>query len=290
MERRTLVLLIVAAVAISAVGAWLTLAGLPLPRRAAADEVTAVQRDLAPFHAIAIRGAADVVLVQGSAPSIRVEASGDAPVTAHVDNERLVIAATGTRRGWRRFFHSAPRERSQVTVTFVAIDRLETSGSGRLRASTIRVPRLAIDVSGSARIDFEHLDVDELAVSAAGSIKANLAGRATHQRIDIAGASDYQAANLVGETAAVNVSGAGNVTVNAAKTLDVDISGVGQVSYVGNPQLTKSVTGLGHVRQIEGRGEVRTQAPQPAPSPLTDPPRILVAAGRLNGAVSPAPA
>ena len=88
-------------------------------------------------------------------------------------------------------------------------------------------------------------------MAASGAVKAEVAGRATEQRIAISGAGDYRAAGLASENARVAVSGAGKVLVNAAKTLKIAISGAGSVEYLGDPKVTQDISGVGRVRRRE---------------------------------------
>lgn len=278
MERRTLVLLILAAVIVSGAAAWLTLAGMPFGRRHATAPPQTVEQAVAPFQAIRIRGATEVTLVQGSAPSVRIETNGHVGASARVVDGTLVVTSGDERRTWQRFFNRAPRVRPRVTITFVDLARLEVSGSVRARAAAIKAPHLAIEVSGAGTLDFAQVDVDELDVEGSGSVKARFAGRATRQKIDISGAGAYAAADLASETARVSVSGAGDVVVNAAKSLTVDISGAGQVSYVGDPEIRKSISGFGQVRRYGGKREIHVDDRRDAPPrPMRTPHPMLIA-------------
>jgi hypothetical protein len=271
MERRTLVILLVAAVVVSAAAAWFTLAGLPFGRGARDDgRPQTVERALPAFQAIRIRGIADVTQVQGATPAIRMEGAGDLPAAARVEGGTLVISTSEGRRDWHRWLlDRTPRTRPRVTVTFTDLSRIEISGNVDAHAASLRMPKLAIEMSGAGSLDLRGVDVDELHVEGSGAVKANLAGRATRQHVEISGAGEYTAADLASERAQVDVSGAGNVVVDASKSLDVSISGAGQVSYLGDPALTKSISGLGRVRQVEGKREIRAderRAPAPRPS------------------------
>lgn len=258
MERRTLVILILLAVVVSAVLAWFTLAGAHFWRpHAAASRVEHEVRAVDPFHNIDLNGSADVTLVQGAAPAVTIESTAGAPVSTHVHDGTLTIDTHETRRGWRRFFNRGARVTPQVTVTFTELSGIESSGAVKLRSTGIRTPALHVDVAGAGSLALDNVQVDELFVEGAGTVKASINGRATHQRIEISGAGDYQAADLASDTARVDVSGAGKVVVRVAKTLRVDISGAGAVTYIGNPAVEKTITGMGSVRQQEDKGEVR---------------------------------
>ncbi len=56
---------------------------------------------------------------------------------------------------------------------------------------------------------------------------------------------EYQAAKLQSDNATVDVSGAGNIVVNARKKLKASISGAGVVEYLGDPVVKESISGVG---------------------------------------------
>jgi len=273
MERRTVVLLVLAAVVVSALAAWFTMARVNFvgaARDRDGGRSVTVERALTPFSTIRIRGSADVTLVQGTAPKVVIESASGAPVIARVEHGRLLIDSAERGHGWLSLFKRTPRTPPQLTITFTDLARLEFAGSVKAAAAAIRTPRLAIEVTGSGTLDLAHLDVDELDVEGSGRVKAVVAGRATHQRIAISGAGDYQAGSLASETASVDVSGAGSVLVNATRTLRVDISGAGAVDYLGDPAVTKSISGMGKVRRVGGERQIRFDMPR---APLLPPDR-----------------
>ncbi len=257
MPRRILVLLVLAAVVLAAMATWFSLSRVNFAMPAAPgttreSAVSTVDRALEPFHAIAVHGSADITLVQGSTPAIRVESGDDARVVARVRDGELSIGSHDARRGGLRgLVERAPRSTPRITITFTELDALSFDGSARVQSASIRTPKLSIDVSGSATLDFDRIEVDRLAIDGSGRVRANIAGRAREQRIRISGAGDLQAPNLVSDTASVQVSGAGTVLINATRALAVDISGAGNVDYIGSPTLSKSVSGLGRVRQVD---------------------------------------
>jgi hypothetical protein len=267
MERRILVVMIVIAVVIAAMLAWLTLSNFNRwDRHQGRTQTLATEtRSVEAFHKLVVNGAAEVTLVQGGAPSVRIDADAGARVTSNVAGGVLTLDTHDVRHGMARFFHRPARNRVHVTVTFATLDALEFSGAVKVHSSGLATPSLHVDVSGAGSLAFDHLATDDLTIDGAGTVKATMSGRATRQRVDISGAGNYQAAELASETARVEVSGAGNVVVNASKSLTVEISGAGAVAYVGDPDVKKSISGMGRVRQITDKREVRAQQlPRPS--------------------------
>ena len=77
--------------------------------------------------------------------------------------------------------------------------------------------------------------------------RTDQSGRAQEQDVSISGSGEYNGEALTSRSARVNVSGSGDVVVNASDALDAQVSGSGNVRYVGNPSVTEKVSGSGSV-------------------------------------------
>jgi hypothetical protein len=246
--------LILLIVLVTAVGlAWVTVAQVPWARRVLRDgPPVSTTHEVPAFSRIDVTGAADVRLVQGTRPSVVVDAPENAQQWIVVGNrgDTLTLRSSGASRGWNNWFGGTASAPVKITVTFTTLEMIDVSGKLTLNAEHIQVPRLAFDIAGSGAVTIKDLVTDELRIDGSGSMLADIAGRATTQRVSISGAGDYNAPHLLSENATVEVSGAGKVVVNASRKLDIDLSGFGLVNYVGNPELHKSVSGMGRVNQV----------------------------------------
>jgi hypothetical protein len=257
MKRLVLPLVVLLAIAAAVAAAWFVLnrsfgGGGSLR----GGEMTSEQRTLPPFTGIAIDGLAEVTLVQGSAEEIRfdIPAKQLGRVRVNVRDGTLHIENGSTGNFWTLLLGGSMRP-LRATITFRDLDRVEVAGSVKLRVDGWKTEKLALSVSGEGTMRITGLDTKELAIAASGAVKAEIAGRATDQRIAISGAGDYRAAGLVSDNARVAVSGAGKVFVNAAKTLKVSISGAGSVDYLGDPKVTQEISGMGRVKRRESARE-----------------------------------
>jgi len=243
MKRSTLLLLILVATAVALAATWAM-----LNRGGTGNAVTS--EDLPAFSRVTVDGAATLVLVQGPAEHIAVEASPrSARVRAHVDNDGTLVITSGDHQRWWRSLVSGPARTPTVTLTFRTLQSLRGNGAVKIVAERLTVPRLGIVLNGAGAVRIAAIEAEELTVSGSGAIKAEIAGRVGTQKIAMAGAGVYRAADLHSDNASVSVSGAGKAVINASKTLDVDISGAGSVEYLGNPKLTEQVSGAGKIRR-----------------------------------------
>src|SRR5205814_9413360 len=108
---------------------------------------------------------------------------------------------------------------------------------------------LRIGASGGSAIRIDDIEAQSLRVSGSGALKATLAGHVVDQRVEISGAGEVHADQLVSQNAIVDVSGAGSIVVNVAKTLRATISGAGSVEYYGDPEVKHSISGVGRVKK-----------------------------------------
>ena len=256
MNRLALPLVILLAIAIAVAAAWYVLdRGFRNGDIGTGGEVTSEQRSLPPFTRLEIGGMADITLVQGDTESIRYEAAGKGEkVTVGVQNGTLSIGSRSTRGFWGFLFGGGTRS-VKATITFRKLEAVDVSGAVKLRADGWKADQLAFSVSGEGTLHIDGLDVKELKIAASGTVKAELAGRATEQRIAISGAGNYRAPELTSDSARVAVSGAGKVLVNVAKTLKIAIAGAGTVEYIGDPKVTQEISGVGRVRRREAARE-----------------------------------
>jgi len=225
----------------------------------AAADLTADVPSVGPFRHIEVSGVGELVLVQGDEERVAIEASPKARARIRLKNNdgTLEIQIVDARSGWDLFGERPPSPR--LTVYFRTLESIEVAGEVNVRARRIDVPDFRIEAAGATEFKVDALKVKHLHVEGAGAFKADVAGEATEQRIELTGAGDYRAAQLRSQTATVTIGGASRVVVNAEKTLSVEVTGAGIVEYIGNPNVTQEVSGAGRVRRREvvGIGEVQ---------------------------------
>jgi hypothetical protein len=218
---------------------------------AAAEEVQQETRPAAGFRRIEISGQVNATLVQGDAEGVTIEApaSSLARVRTEVHGETLQVEVTEGHSIWRWFSGRSAGRTPHVTIRLRELDRLEAAGAVTLNADSLRSNNLFLDLAGACTLKFGDLQASTLHLDGSGAIKIDIGGKVARQKIDLSGASSYQAERLASGDAVVDVSGAGKAVVNASNSLTVDISGAGKVEYLGNPQLKQSISGIGKITQ-----------------------------------------
>ncbi|MDH5286195.1 MAG: DUF2807 domain-containing protein [Betaproteobacteria bacterium] len=248
MRRLALLLAILAVIAVGLVLAWSTL------RQGDADgdgERTGQTVPVGAFRNVEVSGHADVVLVQGEAEAIDVEASPKRHARVRVRAQGGTVKITvGEDAPWWSGLSGGSSRPPRLTVRFRELESIAIAGAVRLSGDGVKATRLAVRASGAAAVRLDDLDAGSLRFSGSGAVKAEVSGRATGQEVSISGAGTYRAPRLVSESAEIKVSGAGRVVVNASRSLDAAISGAGAIDYHGSPQVRQRISGAGRIRQV----------------------------------------
>jgi hypothetical protein len=203
-------------------------------------------RSVGEFHAISLDGVGTVNFTQDDATTLTVEAEPEAlPLittevrdgTLHIQTKVLSVKAIHLKHP------------PVYSITSPNLDQVELRGAGRALIGRLKSDQLAVSVDGAGdvRLTNQTLGACRIKIAGAGNIKA--AGIATTQQIDITGTGNFSGEQFVGETAKVNIAGAGRAKVHATEDLAVDIGGVGSVTYVGDPRIRPNVQGLGRVKK-----------------------------------------
>ena len=184
--------------------------------------VVSEPRPVAGFNLVRLSGSGNLLVEQTGAESLTIEAEDNILplLRSDVENGALIL---GLRPGVGIVTHKP--------IVF------------KLTVKALK----GIDASGSGSIDVKGLDADRFDFEGSGSMQAVVAGRAQEQDVSISGSGEYNGEALTSRSARVNVSGSGDVVVNASDALDAQVSGSGNVRYVGNPSVTEKVSGSGSV-------------------------------------------
>lgn len=206
-------------------------------------------RHLSGFNAVTLSASYDVFITQGTAESVKVEASAD-------DQEHIITEVNG---GVLKIYERDNRHirwdfggRKQV-VYIVArdINSITISGSGDVFfKSGINTNSMKIKVSGSGDIA-GRLTAKTLEASISGSGDVKLSGRADDSSIRVSGSGDFEGRDLVTVSTAVRVMGSGDATVNASTKIDASVSGSGDIRYTGGArQVSTSKAGSGDIHRM----------------------------------------
>lgn len=205
-------------------------------------------RPVSGFTGVSSSGNFDVFITMGSKESLKLDGDQDLinEIETKVEDGTLKIRFKNNKNMWKW------NNKGKVTVyvTAKSLNNLSLSGSGDMEVKgAIKGENLDTKVSGSGNMVFT-VNVNDFmgAISGSGKITAN--GSAGSSEIAVSGSGDFNGKNLKTEETDIRVSGSGNVTIHADKTLNAKVSGSGNVRYGGSAEVSISKSGSGSISKI----------------------------------------
>lgn len=198
-------------------------------------------RDISGFTGVVSEGEFDIIVLPDSMFSVMLEADENLIqyIRTRISGNTLIVD-----QGTRKCLRSDNPIR--ITVNMPRVEYLNLTGSGLITGDNIESDELKVELTGSGVIDLAGLNVGLLDALITGSGEMIFRGKAVDADLDITGSGEIKAFNLESVNCIANISGSGNMQVNAEKKLIAYISGSGNVIYMGNPPtLEAHVTGSG---------------------------------------------
>ncbi len=205
-------------------------------------------RDLPQFNAVSVAFPADVVIRQGPAQSVTLQADDNLLPQLRTRVMGGVLYIDEGEPNWSRRVN--PSRAVQIDLTVTGLNELDFSTAGSVLADGLESDSLELSVSGAGKITLTGLNVHDLRIDSSGATTVDAAGTATDVRLGISGLGSFQGASLSAQTADVDISGAGSATLWVQQRLTAEISGTGSVGYYGSPSVHKDVSGLGSVHKL----------------------------------------
>ncbi len=219
--------------------------------------------NLAPFHAIDVRGDAHVEVWQKDKQAVMVSGKSNLVALAdiRVEDKTLII-------DFKRPVHIKGDHALQVTVMAPELHAISAHSSSRVRirggmkttqlaltaadkgemmGDSITADMLRVQVMNWADMDLERLEVKDLEAATFDKGELELSGHAETARLTNNGHSDIDAADLRVNHAQAAVNAKGDAEVFATHSLKAHANGAGKIIYHGQPTLTRG----GNMKKIQ---------------------------------------
>lgn len=179
--------------------------------------------DVQDFDEVQLRGAFDVDIQVGQDRSVQVTVD---------DNlwDILVVEVHGgtLELGWDE--NCRPDRDCRVEIRIPELKAFELMGAGDVGIQGLKGGSFQFDLRGAGDVDLE--------------------GEVEKLKVRLSGAGDVDAEDLKADHVDAQVSGAGNASVYAKKSIRARVSGVGNLTYYGDPEDRDThVSGVGNIRR-----------------------------------------
>jgi len=214
------------------------------PAERGSGNVVTESREVSNYDAIELSYPAEVLIKQGTAESLQIEA----------DDNLLPHLKTQVRNGKLEIFyrredgkHVTPTKTVKITIVVKDLADVDFNSAGELVIEKLKTDNLDVSLSGAGNLNLEDIQVKGLGISLSGAGSMTASGSAEDLDMNISGFGDFKGADLHTQVALVNISGAGSATVWVNDDLTAGISGAGSIDYYGSASVTKQVSGVGGV-------------------------------------------
>jgi hypothetical protein len=133
-----------------------------------------------------------------------------------------------------------------VFITLPDLESVKQSGSGSIVTGFFTGEKMEIAISGSGSVSTS-VDVNYIEANISGSGWINVTGDAYESDFTISGSGNIDGSELTVDDCSANISGSGNMQINAVKTITARISGSGNIYYSGNPVTELNISGSGKI-------------------------------------------
>lgn len=205
--------------------------------------------NLSTFTKLASNGNFDVIIAQGTQSKIVIE--GDENIVKLVE----VNVSGNTLHVGMMSSNIKIRSKKNIQLYIITPQLIEIDNKGVLNVNCaddlLIVPSISINNKG-VLTGLLNLQTNKIAVNSQGAGEFSLKGTTMDLSITTKGAGSISADSLPAQNVNIDLSGAGNVAVNALESLDVTIKGVGNVTYKGSPSnIKKNIKGVGTLENIQ---------------------------------------
>jgi hypothetical protein len=136
-----------------------------------------------------------------------------------------------------------------ISIKTPSLEKFKFKGAGRVSINNpFRVESLKIEMDGAGDLEAGNLIVQALTVDLDGVGSIRLAGHAEKVYLKTKGAGGINASQLISKDVTARLHGIGSIRCNPTEYLDAEVRGIGSISYKNDPKRKRIRTmGIGSV-------------------------------------------
>lgn len=202
-------------------------------------------RNVSGFHGISSAGSYNVIITMGNTEGLKLEGDSEqiSQIETIVEGGILNIRNKKRNGSWKQGWTS----KVNIYVNAKTLSSITLSGSGDISTKgVLRSSDVTTNLSGSGNINLS-VESTNYAATISGSGEIEVKGRTENAKINVNGSGDFDGDDLRAAVASARVSGSGEISINADKSLEAIMSGSGKIEYGGNPSLKSTKSGSGKI-------------------------------------------
>jgi hypothetical protein len=217
------------------------------PSERGSGKVVTENRDVQDFTKIHLSYPAQVVISQGEAESLTIEADDNVAAEIHTEVVSGVLEINDLHNHIPIISPTRPPKINIVVKNLAEFD-FESAGDVHINGIKTDNLKLILDGAGSVNLDNAQLKTLDCNLNGVGSMHASGIADTVNARVQ--GLGNFDGGDLHSQSSTVNLDGLGSATVWVDKDLKANVSGMGSINYYGAAQVNKTVDGLGSIKYI----------------------------------------
>jgi hypothetical protein len=217
------------------------------PGQRGSGKIVTEARDVHDFRSIRLSYPAQVIINQGDAEMLTIQADDNvaAQISTQVADGVLEIDNLGGHQ-----LPIAPTKPVKITIEVKDLNELDFETAGGVKLAGLKTDQLKLMMDGAGTLTLDNVLIKTMDCNLAGAGSVKVSGLVDTLNVHVQGLGSFDGADLHSQDATVNLDGLGSATVWADKNLNANISGLGSVNYYGSAQVKKTIEGLGSVRNL----------------------------------------
>lgn len=195
------------------------------------------------YDGVKVIGSLDVHLERGHEGAITVTTDSNIQdfIIVEVENNQLKLRV-------KKNINISTSKGVNITVPFETISEVSLTGSGDVDTKhTIESDSFSTFITGSGDVTLL-VNSTNIEAKVTGSGDLTLSGKTESLEAKVTGSGDFEGKNLSAKNTQAYVSGSGDITVAASKSIKARVNGSGDIIYIGNPDMTDTkVLGSGSI-------------------------------------------
>jgi hypothetical protein len=204
-------------------------------------DLVTVERTSQPFSQVISQGSFSVIIISDSISRVEVKAESNILPYIYTMSDGTTITL-----GYTEGHNIHENYPVEIYLHTPVLQGINLSGSGTVESNGFISNSVNLKISGSGSIN-SNFNTENMDASISGSGNMVLTGFAKNTTFNVSGSGNIDAKALAQEHCFADISGSGNITTNANKSLDATISGSGNIFYLGNPVITTHISGSGNL-------------------------------------------
>jgi hypothetical protein len=204
-------------------------------------DLVTVERSSQLFSQVISQGSFSVIIISDSISRVEVKAESNILPYIYTMSDGTTITL-----GYTEGHNIHENYPVEIYLHTPVLQGINLSGSGTVESNGFISNSVNLKISGSGSIN-SNFNTENMDASISGSGNMVLTGFAKNTTFNVSGSGNIDAKALAQEHCFADISGSGNITTNASKSLDATISGSGNIFYLGNPVITTHISGSGNL-------------------------------------------